>query len=876
MYKYKFHFMANKIKLKKLFFYVFIWIFSMPSLQAQGLRFSGNKESIEQRTSFLIFNKKSLPVFSNYFDINFELKIQDFETFGYLLHIVDSQNSVAYSFTYTYIDKLSSAFKFNAEGKTNYISMNFMNDSIKSKWISVRLHIDLSTGLSTLAIAGKTMHSTNKLKTFAKIQPILVFGRRENLVDVPSFAIRDLNISGDNQSFSFLLNESCGNEVHDTNGDVQGKVINPYWLINEYYHWKKVLTIAPKSNLGSKFNEKQQMIWFISKDSLFTYQVDNKKLSSMAYANKMPVQMLLGTNFIDETNNKIYAYEINNLPVGNTTIAVLDIPTLTWQAVGKAYTPVQLHHHNGFLDKKRNRYLVFGGFGNRRYSNSFVSYNFVSDKWDTLKFNGDNICPRFFTSMTSSKQGDFLYIYGGVGNASGDQSVGHNYYDDLYRINLTQQTIKKCWDNQSNEKLVSGGRMILSSDEKYLYVLRYAEYNENTHLQLYNISVANGEMQKLGDSIPFLSKSIASHIALYYNNTLQEFYCITQEFDEATQNVKAQVYSLSAPPVDKAAVDYFLTSRKTNSANIFLIITIATSCIIALLFFFYLRNRQKRGKIVSKDEPIHLPAQETTASIPSFSSIKSSESETEQKATSKSEFNKIYLFGIFTVYGKSGRDITYLFSSKLKQIFLYTLFNSEKEGVNSSTLNNIFWPEKTDEKVKNLKGVTISNLRKVLTEIEGVELVYDKGYFKIIISEPCYCDYFTLIKSSPSCDELLSICERGQLLECTKQEFFDKYKRDSEDIIFSVLPQELSLRYNKKEFKQVLSICNILLKLDPLYEPALFYSVYSYSRLKEFERLFKTYAIFVAEYRNTMGQTYPKSLESLLQDEAYNKISVSI
>jgi two-component SAPR family response regulator len=326
--------------------------------------------------------------------------------------------------------------------------------------------------------------------------------------------------------------------------------------------------------------------------------------------------------------------------------------------------------------------------------------------------------------------------------------------------------------------------------------------------------------------------------------------------------------------VDKAAVDYFLTSKNTNSASIFLIITIATFCIIALLFFFYLRSRQKRRKMVSKNEPIH-PAQETTTSIPSFSSRKSSELETEQKSISRSEFNKIYLFGIFTIYGKSGRDITYLFSSKLKQIFLYTLLNSEKEGVSSSMLNNIFWPEKTEEKVKNLKGVTISNLRKVLTEIEGVELVYDKGYFKILISEPCYCDYFTLIKSSPSCDELLSICERGQLLECTKQEFFDKYKRDSEDIIFSVLPQELSLRYNKKEFKQVLRICNILLKLDPLYEPALFYSVYSYNRLNEFEKLFKTYAIFVAEYRNTMGQTYPKSLESLLQDEAYNKVSVS-
>ncbi|MDP4237854.1 MAG: hypothetical protein Q8904_00095 [Bacteroidota bacterium] len=863
--------MANKIRLNKLFFSVFIWIVSMPSLQAQGLRFSGNKESIEQRTSFLIFNKESLPVFNKYFDINFELKIQDFDTFGYLLHIVDPQNNVAYSFTYTYIDKRSSAFKFNAEGKTNYISMNFINDSIKSKWISVRLHIDLSTGQSTLAIAGRIKHSINKLKICKKIQPLLVFGRRENLVDVPSFAIRNLNISGNKLSFHFLLNESSGNEIHDTDGKVQGKVINPCWLINEHYHWKKVLTLAPKSILGSKFTDKQQNILFISKDSLYTYQVDNKQLIRNRYANKMPVQMLLGTSFVNETTNKIYAYEINSLPSGSTTIAALDVPTLTWQALGTAYTPVQLHHHNGFLDNKRGRYLVFGGFGNRRYSNSFLSYNFVSNRWDTLHFKGDNISPRFYTSMASSRQGDFLFIYGGVGNESGDQSVGHNYYDDLYRIDLTQQTIKKCWDNHSGVKLVSGGRMILSKDEKYLYVLRYAEYNESTHIQLYCISIANGRMRKLGDSIPFISKSIASNIALYYNDALQEFYCVTQEFDETTRSVKAQIFSLSAPPVDKAAVEFYLNKKRINSSRVFSIIAITTLCLAAFLLYFYLHRKKKRGKMVSKSGSITLPVQEMPTTIPFSSSAKPSVSATEQKRGSRSEFNKIYLFGIFTVYGKSGRDITHLFSSKLKQIFLYTLLNSDKEGVSSAMLNNLFWPDKTEEKVKNLKGVTISNLRKVLTEIEGVELVYDKGFFKIIISEPCYCDYFTLIKSlalqSLSCDELLSISERGQLLECTTQEFFDKYKRNSEDIIFSILPQELSLRYNKNEFKQVLIISTILLKLDPLYEPALFYSIHSYNRLNEFEKLFKIYALFASEYRNTMGKAYPKSLESLLQDE---------
>jgi len=102
---------------------------------------------------------------------------------------------------------------------------------------------------------------------------------------------------------------------------------------------------------------------------------------------------------------------------------------------------------------------------------------------------------------------------------------------------------------------------------------------------------------------------------------------------------------------------------------------------------------------------------------------------------------------MFTVYNRDGRDVTHLFSKKLKYIFLYILLNSikEGEGVSSSSLNEIFWPDKEEDKAKNLKGVTISNLRKTLLELDGIRLVYDKGVFKIEIEDAiCFCDYFNL------------------------------------------------------------------------------------------------------------------------------------
>lgn len=72
--------------------------------------------------------------------------------------------------------------------------------------------------------------------------------------------------------------------------------------------------------------------------------------------------------------------------------------------------------------------------------------------------------------------------------------------------------------------------------------------------------------------------------------------------------------------------------------------------------------------------------------------------------------------------------MTYMFSPKIRHLFLYILIKSiTKEGVLSSDLNNLFWADKPDDKIKNLKNVTMNHLRKTLQELEGIELTHQKG-----------------------------------------------------------------------------------------------------------------------------------------------------
>ena len=43
-----------------------------------------------------------------------------------------------------------------------------------------------------------------------------------------------------NEKYIFDFNESYGNDVSDSNGDLYGEVDHPNWLITESYNWKLI------------------------------------------------------------------------------------------------------------------------------------------------------------------------------------------------------------------------------------------------------------------------------------------------------------------------------------------------------------------------------------------------------------------------------------------------------------------------------------------------------------------------------------------------------------------------------------------------------------------------------------------------------------
>lgn len=177
---------------------------------SQGLLFHANDKEIKERTSLQIFQEGEIPCFTKNFQLSFELSIRDFDTFGYVFLLKEDQGKTKYSFTYTYLDGENSTFKFNTDGKENHYSLNLRNDALAYQWIPVSFAFDLQQDVLTIRIGDneKKITSLGLKDTFC---PHLFFGRYDYILDMPTFAIRNLKLEGDrSHSYTFPLNENEG------------------------------------------------------------------------------------------------------------------------------------------------------------------------------------------------------------------------------------------------------------------------------------------------------------------------------------------------------------------------------------------------------------------------------------------------------------------------------------------------------------------------------------------------------------------------------------------------------------------------------------------------------------------------------------------
>ena len=287
--------------MSSVFKYCYIVLFvSSVALHAEtprgGLKFHGSEQPINQRTSYDVFGDKSAE-FSQQFDLAFDLALYPTTEFGYIVRIKNrSDNRIFHLFYDGQGDNL--VFKLNEEGKNNLIVATINRQDLRDKhWFKMKIAFDLKGDSIHLTIHDQVFSAAvEKLPDL--YQPIVLFGKSDHIIDVPSFALKDLSI-GNTEKYFFEFNEREGNVVHDINGDVFGKVSSPEWLINDAYHWRYHVSFHSRSVAGANYNSEKKEIYYFNSDSLQRYNVRSGDVDVKVFEEKSPVRPFLGTNFID-------------------------------------------------------------------------------------------------------------------------------------------------------------------------------------------------------------------------------------------------------------------------------------------------------------------------------------------------------------------------------------------------------------------------------------------------------------------------------------------------------------------------------------------------------------------------------------------------
>lgn len=828
-------------------FFVF-FISNTQGLLANGLRFFGNGYPIDKRTSYNVFSKHSVSFTDNY-EIKFDLSLYQTAEIGNIVRIKSDNNNRIFTLFYDGHGK-DHLFLLNEEGKSNLISVSLNKENYPPRqWISINLGFDLKQKIITLTINDQA-YKINDISLPDKISPSIVFGRSDHIIDVPPFAIRNL-IIGNDKKYEFLLDEYQGNIVHDIRGKEIGSVANPDWLINESYHWKSEIQFSSPTASGSNYHSGRKVFYYFNRDSIQIFNLRTRESETIIFRNPCPIEIKIGTNFIDQKDDRLYCYEVYyDSSYQGPTVASLDLQSFEWRVESHDRLPTQLHHHASYFDADSKKYIIFGGFGNMRFSNQFYQYDLNTRKWEIFTVHEkEKITPRYFTSSSVDEQGRQLYLFGGTGNISGDQLLGREYFYDLYRLDLQTKETSKVWEIPwQNENIVPVRGMLINNDS-YFYTLCYPEHFTESYLKLYRFSLEDGSYTILGDSIPIYSDKINTNANLYYDHDLSTLYAVVHQFDDDIKS-DLQIYSLAFPPITDKELSNHPPTVKNNKRKIsYYILTGLIFFAIVSLFIFLRRKRGKSAPIFNMDNTLYR-----------FSD--------KNKKQTRPRANSIFLFGEFTIYSRDNRDITYMFSKKLKETFCLLLqYSQEKEGISSPHLSRLLWPEKPLQDVKNIRNVTLNRLRKILEELDGIELLYEKGVFVLAQKEPNYCDYtrcMQILLSNPGeseYQELIEIVTRGKFLENEDNPFYDSLKEKTEKQIEPLIIRSIEKTFENEDWQICINLAEAVFHIDPMNETAHNYMIRAMQKLGLHEEAKLKNLSFLLEYKKINGRDFPNPIK---------------
>lgn len=799
---------------------------------SQGLHFRGSDHQISDRTSMIIHPHKG---FRDSLVLRFDFSPTQENDVGFIFRVGRCSEEKSPGGLCLYMDSMGADYAFQVilEGERCILDLTIPRASVHDgKYIPVSFKMDPTRDSVFLAIGNHS--AAGSLAFQARAKTFLCLGKNEYRIDVPAFDLRNLSITMDDDIITFPLDEDSGNTASSSKALISAKVNNPEWLNRDRLHWKKRHTQSSAGFLTCGYDASRHEVYMISKDSLIRYPIGKGSISAIRTRETNPVRTLLGSSFPCNGGYCCYeAYYENDIADNTATMAFLTTEG-DWTSLSSHRLPTQLHHHNLITDALRHRHYIYGGFGNRQYNGLFYHLDAENQWTPAPELSGDTVHPRYFASASWDPHTDKIYLFGGMGNESGNSVLGRQYMYDLFAIDPVTFEARMLWRlPQQSPNKVPVRNMVLPGDSCF-YTLMYPESNTETELQLCCFSLQDGTMQTYADAIPMNSDRILTNANLYYDEALSKLIAVIEESSNDIDS-KVTVYTLSFPPL-KRSISTVNRQRIQLFIGMLSVLLILCGGVIV-----YARHKAKKRR--------------PKGSIPAAA-----------LEPLKPQPNSISLFGGFAAYDASGNEITTEFTEKIRHLLLLILRGGDK-GVSSKRIHALLWPDKDNEHAKNLRGVTMNKLRKALSCMEGVSIEYEDGYFTLKGEEPFKCDYLMfrsiLNDEHPDMNMLVRILSKGKFLLGESDPLFDKMKDDTEQQILPVIQNEMKRRLEMKEYANAILCADILFNIDCLDEDALKGKVLAYRLLAREDEARVCYQSFISQYKREYGEEYTTSYENL-------------
>lgn len=836
------------IKLFLLFIFCYSHLTYAQEYLNNGLYFSSHEVIQDHRTT-LNLNPGNPFNFKKGFSIEFEAKIRRGDGYyGHIFRIIGDEN--------VNIDLVSNTETTQANFwlvvKDSILFSYKWSDIPKGKfdtWMQFKLEIDPDKSSISLAINGDNIVKEDKnlegLEGFD-----ITFGKSnyKNFTssDVCPMSLKNIKIFDPNEKL--VRNWILGN--HTQNSIVYDEIINdvaivnnPKWLIDQHVFWEKDKDFQFNDLLGTAQDKEGERIFFIDREAVHIYSLSNQHIDTLKYSgNPLRCQS-------DEFNYNPYTNELWAYSIDMNTYNKFDFENLEWSFVEEDCIEPNFWHHNKIISPKDSTLITFGGYGFYRYKNDFKKFDKKINRWSDIKIK-DTIDPRYLSSSGVLNENHFL-IFGGYGSKTGRQEINIQSYYDLYSVSFDDFRIKKLWDVKSPEfsPFVPLTSMVVDSNSDSFYTLLYDNSRYNTRLKLARFGIEDFDITVFPDSIPYEFLDIKSNALFFLNSKKTKLYTIT------SIDNKASLHSLTYPPLLSSEVFQKEPAKENILSKYFWILIIP----IAIIIYLIIRSRKEKS---------------------AYNHIEHFEIDEEIRILLDPEANRrvhsaIYLFGGFQVFDKDGNDITNMFTSTLKQLFLLILLSSSKKekGISSFKLTEFLWYDKTENNAKNNRNVNIRKLRIILEKIGDIEINNETAYWRINAGEDVYCDYMfvqemtqELSKGSLEKDkiyQLIKAVSPGEICPDIQTEWIDIFKVKTSNILIDSLEQFAS---NQNELHLLVLVADTILIYGPLNDNAIMIKCRALYKLGKKGLALHCYDNYCKEYQSMLDTPFNVSFKDIISN----------